>query len=90
MKTKPSLRPLKWKTIERKYPDEWVAVYQKDYDPSSTEISFDGVVVYHHPNSTIFHTKGAKYLKKYGHLAIAYTGDPFPVKKGERILLSIF
>lgn len=77
-------RPLKWKTIQKKYPDEWVAI------DNSKDHTFDGVVVYHHPSSTVFHREGAHYLKQYGHLAISYTGDPLPVKKGERILLSIF
>jgi hypothetical protein len=75
---------MKWKTIQRKFPDTWVAIKPE------TMHTFDGEVVYHHKNSNVFHKKAGKVLDKFKLLSVAFTGNPIRIPKNYHVCLSIW
>ncbi len=78
-----SQRPIKWSTIKRKFPDEWVAL-----KPSGGKYSNDGVVLYHHPNRKAFYKHVNRFFINEKFLAFNYTGNPIKTGKDVRILMS--
>lgn len=82
MKTK-SDRALKWKTIEKKYPDQWVCLR-----PIEGRYPFEGVVLWHSRNRDTVHKKIMASSEK--NIAISFTGDIIKLKKNETVLLSVW
>ena len=82
MKTK-SGRPLKWKTITKRYPNQWVVLR-----PVANAYPYEGIVLWHSRNRDLVHKKFRASSET--HVAISYTGDLIKLKKNETVLLSVW
>ena len=76
-------RSLKWKTIQKRYPNMWVAI-----KPTGPKYSWEGIVLCHGKNPSQFDLAVSQLPEK--HIAVSYTGDFIQVKKNEHVRLSVW
>lgn len=62
---------MSWNEIQKKFPDEWVALAQ--YHQKDAE-EIEGIIITHHSNRYKFHDMLSKLLPTYGNVAIRFTG----------------
>ncbi|MFH0799502.1 MAG: hypothetical protein V2A66_04895 [Pseudomonadota bacterium] len=61
-----------WEEMKKAFPDEWIAVVNYTSNEAG---DVDGDVVYHSNNKDDFYRDLEKLVKKYGDVAMEYTGE---------------